>query len=139
MGNLHACSSNARDRRPFQNGQIEGTKNSHSRTALKEWLIDTGATISVITKSNAEQFDLTVLGGSASSTTGGGGILLNSGLTRVFTLLKHTGADEQVRCSLPIGVKSNDHGSEILGMDQLAHVKAKVRWDPSRQDGDLFE
>jgi hypothetical protein len=139
MGNLHASSTRPADPRPFQSGAVEGTKNSQPKTAAKEWLIDTGATISAITKSNAAQFDLTVLGGSASSTTGGGGILIKSGLTLVFTVLKPNGTQVQVRCSLPIGVKPNDHGSEILGMDALAQVNAKVVWDPLLQDGNLFE
>jgi hypothetical protein len=125
MGNLRASSANPSDPRPFQTGQVEGTKSHLSVTAPKEWLVDTGASLSVVTKSNADQFDLTPLGGSASGTTGGGGILIKSGLTMVFTV--------------PIGVKPNNHGSEILGMDQLAHVSAKVRWDPTAQDGDIYD
>jgi hypothetical protein len=100
-------------------------------SAPKEWLIDTGATISAITKSNADQFDRIPLGGAASGTTGGRGMLIKAGLTMVFTVLKPSGVNQQVRCSLPVAVKPNDKGSEILGMDQVAAVQAKVRWDPS--------
>lgn len=139
MGNLRASSVNPRDQRPFQAGRVEGTKNKVPVTAAKEWLVDTGASISVLTMSNADQFDLTPLGGSASATTGGGGILIKAGLTIVFTVLQSTGSNRSVRCSLPIGVKPNNQGSEILGMDQLAHVGAKVRWDPSAQDGDIYD
>lgn len=80
MGNLHASSVNPSDPRPFQKGEAEGVKNGHPKTVLKEWLVDTGASISALTRDNAEQFDLTPLGGSASATTGGGGILIKAGL-----------------------------------------------------------
>lgn len=139
MGNLHASSANPSDPRPFQKGRVEGSHKGIPKTALKEWLIDTGANFSAVTKDNAEQFDLVPLGGSASATTGGGGILIKAGLTMVFTALGTNGFNRLVRCSLPIGVKPNNKGSEILGMDQLAYVHAKVRWDPSAQDGDIYE
>jgi hypothetical protein len=138
MGNLRASSVNPHDPRPFQAGRVEGTKNGIAVTVPKEWLIDTGANISAITRSNADQFDLTPLGGSASATTGGGGILIKAGLTMVFTVLQPSGQNRWTDCSLPIGVKPNDQGSEILGMDQIASVGAKVRWDPTAQDGDLY-
>ena len=139
MGNLHASSANPNDPRPFQKGGVEGSRKGSARTATKEWLVDTGANISVITKDNAEQFDLVPLGGSASATTGGGGILVKAGLTMVFIVLEVNGSNRTVRCSLPVGVIPNNKGSELLGMDQLALVHAKVRWDPSAQDGDIYE
>lgn len=139
MGNLRASSANPSDPRPFQKGGVEGSRKGLPKTALKEWLVDTGANISAVTKDNADQFDLTPLGGSASATTGGGGILIKAGLTMVFTVLETSGSSRQVRCSLPVGVKPNNNGSELLGMDQLACVHAKVRWDPSAQDGDIYE
>jgi hypothetical protein len=138
MGNLSASSANPSDPRPFQTGSVEGTKNGLPLTASKEWLIDTGATLSCITKDNADQFDLTPTGGSASATTGGAGILIKTGLTMVFTVLQASGANRQERCSLPVGVKPNNAGSEILGMDQIAHVGAQVRWDPSARNGDIY-
>lgn len=139
MGNLHTSSANPSDPRPFQKGRVEGSKKGRAKTALKEWLVDTGANISALTKDNAEQFDLTLLGGSVSATTGGGGILIKVGLAMVFTVLETSGSNRTVRCSLPIGVKPNNSGSEILGMDQLASVNAKVCWNPSAQDGDIYE
>jgi hypothetical protein len=139
MGNLSASSANSSDQRPFQNGSVEGTKNGIPLTASKEWLVDTGATVTCITKDNADQFDLTPMGGSASAVTGGGGILINTGLTMLFTVLRTSGTNQTVRCSLPVGVKPDNVGSEILGMDQLADVGAKVRWDPSALDGDIYD
>ena len=61
-----------------------------------------------------------------------------SGVTMVFTVLEPNGSSQQVRCSLPIAVKPNDSGSNILGMDQLAFVSAKVRWDPAALEGDIY-
>lgn len=140
MGNLHVSSINSVDPRPFQNGNIAGTKNGVSHQANKEWLVDTGASVSAITKSNADQFDLIATGASASATTGGGGIIMKSGLTMVFTVLDEaTGSDNSVGCSLDVGVKPNDNGSEILGMDQVVDVGASIRWDPKAQDGDLYQ
>lgn len=139
MGNLHASPSNPRDPRPFQIGEIEGFKSGLLKTALKEWLVHTGAAISALTKDNADEFDLVPLGGSASATTGGGGILIKAGVVMIFTLLETSGVNRKVRCSLPVGVKANNSGSEILGMDQLASVQAKVRWDPSALDGEVYE
>jgi hypothetical protein len=138
MGNLRGSASNAADQRPFQDGSVQGTKNTLPVTAAKEWLIDTGARISTITKANADQFDLMPLGGSASGTTGGGGILIKSGLTMIFTVRDAQGVNRLVHCSLPVGVKPNNAGSEILGMDQLAHVRARVSWDPFARNGDLY-
>jgi hypothetical protein len=51
--------------------------------------------------------------------------------------LKADGTARQVRCYLQVGVKPNDQGSKILGMGQLPHVRPKVRWDPSLQNGDF--
>ncbi len=138
MGNLRASSKNPADQRPFQGGSVEGTKNGLPLTASKEWLVDTGATISCITKDNADQFDLTPTGGSASATTGGAGILIKTGLTMVFTVLHTSGTNRNERCSLPVGVKPDNAGDEILGMDQIADVGAIVRWDPSALDGDIY-
>jgi hypothetical protein len=139
MGNLQAPGANPSDPRPFQRGSVEGVKNRLAVTVSLEWLVDTGANISVLTRSKAAPFDLTPLGGSATGTTGGGGILIVAGLAMVFTVLGPAGANRQVRCSLPVGVKPNDTGSNLLGMDQLALAKAKVRWDPSTLEGDIYE
>ena len=57
----------------------------------------------------------------------------------VFTVRDAQGVNRLIRCSLPVGVKPNNAGSEILGMDQIAHVRAKVRWDPFARDGDLYQ
>ena len=137
MGNLGSHSSRTSDRRPFQTGSAEGTKYGAMAVVSKDWLIDTGAEVSAITKSNADNFDLTPLGATAMATSTGAGLAMHSGLTMVFDVKASSGADVTVRCSLDVGVKPDDAGSEILGMDQIAHVKARVEWAPVAVDGDL--
>jgi hypothetical protein len=104
-----------------------------------EWLIDTGAVISVVTQGVANQFDLTPTGGSASATTGGGGILVKSGLKTEFEIEDLSGNSKTVTCSLDIGVKPNNKGSDILGVDQLNNVSAAIDWDPVYRTGKLRE
>jgi hypothetical protein len=137
--NLGAPSANFADRRPHQVGSAEGTKGGSPVGVSKEWLIDTGAQISVVTKDNADQFDLTPTGGSASATTGGGGILIKSGLTMKFEIFDSSGAVKAVFCSRDIGVKPNNDGGEILGMDQLYEVDGAVDWDPGLRKGRIYE
>src|SRR5947209_4215283 len=122
--NLFAPSGSPSDPRPHQHGKAKGSKKGSPVTEDKEWMVDTGAQISVITKSNGDKFDLVAVGGSASGTTGGGGILVKSGLTMEFEVFDNTGAASTATCNLDVGVKSNNKGSEILGMDQIAHVGA---------------
>ena len=137
--NLFAPSGNSSDPRPHQQGMARGLKNGLPVAAKKEWMVDTGAQISAITKDNGDKFDLTTVGGSASGTAGGGGILVKSGLTMEFEIFDTHGVATTVTCNLKVGVKPNNKGSEILGMDQVAHVDAIVEWDPKTRTGRLRE
>lgn len=137
--NLFPPSGNPSDPRPHQHGKARGLKYGLPVAEDKEWMIDTGAQISVITKSNGDKFDLTAVAGSASGTTGGAGILIRSGLTMEFQIFDIAGSAKTVTCKLNVGVKRNDKGSEILGMDQIAHVGAIVEWDPKALKGRLRE
>jgi len=137
MGNLRRHSTRTGDSRPFQIGSAEGTKGGIKVVMSKEWLVDTGAEVSVITKSNAANFDLTPLAATAMATTTGTWLAMHSGLEMVFKVKDSAGANVTKRCSLDIGVKPSDEGSEILGMDQIAHHSARVEWDPVALDGDI--
>jgi len=140
MGNLapSLVNVNANDRRPFQsNGTIDGYKNSQFVQIGLEWLVDTGACVAAITKIKGDSFDLTPTGASANATTGGAGIIMKSGLTTYFRVKDTAGIDQIKSCQFPVGVKQTNHGSEILGMDQIADVQAKVSWDPSTRDGNI--
>jgi len=141
MGNLHRLLSG--DPRPFHSGQVSGTKSSVPVSQALEWLIDTGAQISVVHSSTGALFDLgpsTLAGASARATTGSTGIALHSGLTVEFDVLQRSGATRPVACSaLDVGIKSNNSGSEILGMDQLEAERASVHWNPVRGDGNILD
>jgi hypothetical protein len=130
-------SGNPLDRRPHQMGQAEGSKAGMTVQVDKEWMVDTGAQISAITKNNGDKFDLTPVGGSASGTIGGGGIIVKSGLTMIFEIFDRKGKPKTVKCNLDVGVKPNNSGSEILGMDQMADVGAVAEWDPTARKGRL--
>ena len=106
-------------------------------TVNVEWLVDTGAEVSAITNHNANQFDLVSVAGSVSATTGGGGIVIMSGVSTVFEMFDVLSNPQQMKCSRKIGVKPNNYGSEILGMDRVAHVSAVVEWDPTSRKGRL--
>ena len=137
--NLAPPSANAADHRPHQAGEARGYKWGLSVVSKIEWLIDTGAQISVVTKSKGALFDLLPIAGSASATTGGGGILIKSGLDMAFEIFDGAGLAKPVVGTLDVGVKPDDNGSEILGVDQLEKAGAVVEWDPSAGLGRLKE
>jgi hypothetical protein len=137
--NLKAPSFNPSDPRPHQRGKAKGRKGGIPVSGTKEWLIDTGAQISCITKSNGAQFDLTPVAGSANGTAGGGGMLVKTGLTMEFEIFDTVGLPKAVSCSLKVAVKPDDRNSEVLGMDQLKNVNAAVEWDPGAQNGRMYE
>ena len=62
---------------------------------------------------------------------------MKTGLTMVFSILDTENISGEVECSLAVGVEPNNLGSEIVGMDQLAHVSAKIQWDPQARKGRL--
>src|SRR5258708_18365732 len=90
-------------------------------------------------KNTPEQSYWNATGGSASATTGGGGILIKSGLTVVFEIIDKNGNPTEVESSLDVGVKADNDGSEILGMNDLAAVDGAVDWDPAIRSGRLYE
>lgn len=135
--NLGPPSWNATERRPHQNGQAKGMKNGNPVSVAVEWMFDTGAELSVITNSVESNFDLTPVGGSASGTTGGGGILIKSGMKVEFEVFDPSGSKVLITSNLDVGVKSNNAGSEILGVDQIDYAGAIIEWDPGTLTGRL--
>jgi hypothetical protein len=137
--NLFTPSGISGDPRPHQKGSAEGYKWGLRVTSNLEWLIDTGAQLSVVTDGTGASFDLKPVGGSASGTTGGGGIIVKSGLETVFEMFDTAGLAQAVGCSLDVGVKPNNAGGEIIGMDRVKHVGAAIEWDPGSGLGRLRE
>ena len=138
MDNLGPHSQRSSDQRPHQTGKAKGSKNGLPVEEEVEWMFDTGAAVSAITKSTASKFHLTSIGATALSTTGGA-IIMKTGLTMVFSILDTENISGEVECSLAVGVKPNNMGSQIVGMDQLAHVCAKIQWDPQARKGRLHQ
>jgi hypothetical protein len=137
MDNLSTRVGHPSDKRPHQMGRAIGNArwSMSSSSVSIEWMVDTGAEIACITQATANRFRLKNVGASASATTGGGGILIKSGLTTEFEVIDNFGARKKVQCSLDVGVKPNNAGSEILGMDQIENVKAVIEWEPRSGKG----
>jgi hypothetical protein len=131
-GNLGGTSSNPVSRKPYQAGKVRGVRNGTAVELAKEWMVDTGAEYSVISKSNADQLDLTPTGATS------GVFVIKTGLKMVFTVKNAQGVDEEVECDLPVLVAPDDTYGDILGMDQIAHVGARVRWRPGDRSGDIY-
>ncbi len=129
--NLGPPISNSGSQRPYQAGHASGIKVGKPIRVAVEWMVDTGADIGVVRKTVGDNFDLVVTAGSASSTTGGGGILIKTGEDVA-------GASHPMTSILPVGVKSNDAGSDILGMEQLGSLGVEVIWKPDVRAGTLM-
>jgi len=138
VDNLSTPAGNSSDKRPHQAGLAIGTNTWFLTSSVSiEWMVDTGAEIACITQATANNFRLKNTGGSAAATTGGGGILIKSGLTTEFEVIDSSGNCTKVQCTLDVGVKPNNAGSEILGMDQIENAKAIVEWEPKSGKGRL--
>lgn len=134
--NLASPKGKPSDKRPHQQGKASGKNRFFMPHSVSiEWLVDTGAEIACIKQATANNFRLKNTGGSASATTGGGGILIKSGLTTEFEVIDQSGKPKKVQCNLDVGVKPNNAGSEILGMDQIEDAKAAVEWEPKSGTG----
>jgi hypothetical protein len=60
-----------------------------------------------------------------------------TGLDAEFTVEDAWGNSNTVQASGYAGVKSNNAGSNLLGVEPLAQVGATVEWDPSARAGRL--
>lgn len=135
--NLRSSNANHHSLRPHQTGHVAGRKSgTHVRFEI-EWMIDTGADIGVVRKIVGDKFDLVATAASASPTNGGGGILIKQGLQVEFTAEDSVGIPRAMRSALPVGVKSSNAGSDIIGMDQLATLNVEVNWSPNSRVGTL--
>jgi hypothetical protein len=135
--NLAPPAGSPASQRPYQVGRALGSKAGKPVQVTVEWLIDTGADIGVVRKAIGDRFDLTPTAASASPTTGGGGIIVKSGLRVEFRAEDHHGVSHTLLVSRSLGVKSNNNGSDIVGMDQLASAGVTVSWDPGGRTGAL--
>lgn len=126
--------------RPVQDGRVLGKRlgDGASFSVNVTWMVDTGADLATVRDKVGRQFRYTQsFAATASPTTGGGGILVVSGLEAEFSVKDQWGNDTTVVSNQLIGVKSGNSGSDLLGMEQLAHVQAEVQWSPSAGQGEL--
>nr|WP_038582285.1 hypothetical protein [Mycobacterium marinum] len=101
-------------------------------------MVDTGADLATVRRKVGRAFQYRrPIGATASPTTGGGGIIVVDGLITEFRVADGAGNESIVVSAQLVGVKSNDAGSDVLGMDQVADASATVEWNPRRGDGQL--
>jgi hypothetical protein len=125
-------------RRPFQDGRVLGQQNGAPAATNVEWLVDTGADIVALWDSVGSLFDVVQsIGASASPTTGGGGIQVVTGIQAEFNVEDATGNATTASASGYVGIKSNNAGNNVLGVEQLADAGATVEWDPKLRTGSL--
>jgi len=129
------------DVRPWQKGKAKGPKKGKPSEQIevdKNWMVDTGATISAITAKNRDKFKLKLKAGEAAAGAGEGALEVYTGLTMVFTAVDKDGKQATVECDLQVAVDSSETAEDVLGMDQLKHVHCKVDWDPEELTGNII-
>ena len=126
--------------RPHQQGELKGRRKILGAPYARpvEWLVDTGADISTVRNQIASGFQVSSVGLSASPTTGGGGIQVVTGLTAEFQVEDAGGTIHTAQAMRYMGIKSNNAGSDLLGMNHIAEVGATVRWEPTAALGALM-
>jgi hypothetical protein len=137
--NLGPPAANPASARPHQDGHASGTKHGAPVRLPIEWMVDTGADIATVRNATGARFDLVATGASASPTTGGGGILVYTGLAAEFAAEdRSTGTACAMTSMRPVGVKSGNTGSEVLGMDALSSNAVEIEWSPAARLGTLW-
>lgn len=132
--------SGADPHRPFHVGAVSGqaSNGSGSHSVNVRWLADTGAAVTVVIKKVGDQFTTNPTGATASPTTGFTAILMHDGLTARFDTLCHVcGAPHGVGYTGAMGVKSDNVGSNILGMDAIDDCHAAIVWNPAVGHGSI--
>ena len=118
-------------------GAAVGTRGGLPEAVALEWLVDTGADISVLRKSVGSRFDVLPFAATASPTTGGGGIQVVTGIEAEFEVHSARSGPQTVRVGGPLGIKSNDAAGNLLGIEQLVGAGATVAWNPATRSGIL--
>lgn len=110
--------------RPHQSGKVVGPRRHDGIPSYVpiDWVVDTGAEITAVHRSIGRLFRYKSTGASASPTTGGRGIQIVQGISAEFSVTDPAGICTQILSPGRVGVKSNNSGSNILGMEQVANV-----------------
>ena len=138
MGTLGTPSGSPASRRPHAVGEAEGILAGTPVVYTVEWLVDTGAEVAVVQDRVGQCFDLSPTGATATGTTGGRAILMTRGMTVHVPTEDAMGGLSVRGSSRDVGVKSDNTGSNLVGVDQLADCGVTVEWDPLQRSGRLL-
>jgi hypothetical protein len=124
--------------RPFQPGRAIGTYLGAPHSEPVDWLIDTGADWSALLPSTAANFS-TFPAPANTAPPAGTAYRLASGIEVECTVNTWSGPVTQTASTPVIAIKARNVGSNLIGIPQLAAVNAEVRWNPSKQTGELCQ
>lgn len=119
--------------------RVGGQLTDGKKSVPKDWVVDTGATSSMLSKSN---FDALVKKGAkpkkegeikAQTATGIVTVPVFSGLKMRFARKDPKGKRELVDCETPLTVGAFD----LLGVDQLKNTKTRLNFDPANGKAEL--
>lgn len=132
-GEIH---SSPGDNRPHQQGAAQGDAPGGGRAnEQKNWLIDTGATISSITPANLAHFTPSHISWGAGQGAFGTPVPVQivEGITMLFQTEDENGVGHNLSCNLPLLISNVD----LIGNDQLAHLHVTVHWNAETGTGKL--
>lgn len=119
--------------------RVGGQLTDGKKSVPKDWVVDTGATGSMLSKSN---FDALVKKGAkpkkegeikAATASGIVTVPMYSGLKMRFARKDAKGKRELVDCTTPLAVGAFD----LLGVDQLKNTKTRLNFDPANGKAEL--
>lgn len=122
--------------RPFQSGRAIGRYQGAPHHETVDWLIDTGADWSALLPSTAANFT-TQAAPANTAPPAGTAFRLASGVDVELTVNTPTGPATVIASTPIIAIKAGQVGSDLVGMPQLAAVRAQVRWDAHSRSGEL--
>lgn len=136
---LSAASGAPTNRRPHQLGRVYGTRtNGTTASARVEWLIDSGSDVAVVQQQVGALFATKATGATASPTSGGPGILMVTGLD-VEVEVESNQHSYRRRVQTDVGIKSSNHGSNIIGVAELNAARATLVWSAGQRAGALID
>jgi len=118
--------------RPIARGELIGVHGGMSQVVTVDWVVDTGAEITVVRQSVMVQlaWEMDAAGVVGHGTTGDDPIAIGHGPDLVL--------DGRFRPYPWLGVKEDDEGGDLLGVDTLARLGLTVVWDAASGSGWLL-
>lgn len=135
--NLRPSRDNPKSRRPTQPGYLLGERAGQIVWQPAEWVVDTGAEITTVRADLGRQCETKAEAWSASPTTGVEEIRVVTGLAVEFEVQRTLWGRRRVKVAGYFGIKPDNGGSELLGMQQLAKAGSALSWNPRARTGKL--